>query len=444
MNEVQKSKSKGWMIACIALIVFSVCATTALFVTGAHNKKLQASVERGYEQGLYDLGDNLNNMEVNLSKLMIAPDGKYAAVLLSDVYNEALSAERALSDLPIDWEDAQELSHFFNRVADFAICYQQALINGKASKGFSDNLENIYVTTRVLQNEIEDSVSLVAQNKLDIRRISSVKPYAYRFRDGEIIEHNAVDYPELIYDGPFSDGRKDESYAYLCDLPDVSLDEAKKIALSALPDFAWQHIESAGKSAKEPLYELTLSGKDAHAYVCVSEHGGKIVNLTVSRPLGNVLLGEKTATERAQAFAARLGYEVQPVWYLATGGVAYVNLAPIEGDVVLYTDLVKVKVALDNGDVLGLEAKNFCLNHTERNTRLTMNRNAVPALVDSRLQIQNIRGALIPLENNASRLCYEVSATYKGLDYFVYLDAENGETVKVMRVVDSAQGKMTM
>ena len=89
MNEVRKSKSKGWMIACIALIVFSVCATAALFATGVHNRKMQAAVERGYEQGLYDLSDNLNNMEVDLSKLMVSPDGKYATVLLTDVYNEA-------------------------------------------------------------------------------------------------------------------------------------------------------------------------------------------------------------------------------------------------------------------------------------------------------------------------------------------------------------------
>ena len=111
----------------------------------------------------------------------------------------------------------------------------------------------------------------------------------------------------------------------------------------------------------------------------------------------------------------------------------------------MYTDLVKVKVALDNGEALGLEAKNYCLNHCkERNTSLTMNRAAVPTLVDDRLDIVSVRGALIPLDNGEERLCYEAAAKYNDLYYFVYLDAVNGETVKIMRTVDSAQGNLVM
>ncbi|MDE6399144.1 MAG: germination protein YpeB [Clostridiales bacterium] len=302
----------------------------------------------------------------------------------------------------------------------------------------------MYITARRLGAEINDSVALVAQHKLDIRKITSAKPYGYRFRADENITHNSIEYPELIYDGPFSDGRKDEEYRYFTGAASVTLEEAKNIAIAALPDFGVKTVTSAGKSENEPLYELTLSGDKGEAYCSVSEHGGKVVNLTVSRELGNIVLGEESAKACAVGIAERLGYDVQPVWYLASGGVAYVNLAPVIDDVVLYTDLVKVKVALDNGDVLGVEAKNYCLNHCDRNVKLTMNRAAIPQMLDSRLQVRSVRGALIPLENGTSHLCYEVASEYKGIEYFVYLDAATGETVKIMRTVDSEQGTLVM
>ncbi|MDE7395423.1 MAG: germination protein YpeB, partial [Clostridiales bacterium] len=123
---------------------------------------------------------------------------------------------------------------------------------------------------------------------------------------------------------------------------------------------------------------------------------------------------------------------------------AYVKLAPDEDGTVLYTDLVKVKVALDNGDILGLEAKNYCLNHCCRDLTITLNRAAVSQLIDNRLDVSSVRGALIPLENDQTRLCLEVAGKFKEIDYFIYLDGKTGETVKILRTVDSNQGSMVL
>lgn len=443
MEHRKEKHSKGWLITSVSLMLFSVCLAVSLVFSLAHNGRTQQALERTYEQNLYELGDNLNNIEVNLSKLMIAPEGRFATVLLTDVYSEALAAEKALSSLPVDWHDSESAASFLNKVADFAVSYQQALIVGKSGNNYADTVESMYVTARRLNAQIGDSVALASQNKLDIRKITSKKPFVFRSSDNKV-SHNSIEYPELIYDGPFSDGRAKEHYCHFDGAESISLKEAKEIAMAALPEFKAKSVTSAGKSGDEPLYELTVSGERGEAYFSVSEHGGKIVNLTVSRPLGAVMLGETSAKACAKDFAARVGYDVEPVWYLVSGGVAYVNLAPIENDVVFYTDLVKVKVALDNGEVLGLEAKNYCLNHTERPTELKMNRAAVPTLIDSRLKLNSVRGALIPLENGEQRLCYEAACEYKGLDYFIYLDAADGETVKIMRTVDSEQGSLVM
>ncbi|MCX4313987.1 MAG: germination protein YpeB, partial [Clostridia bacterium] len=131
---------------------------------------------------------------------------------------------------------------------------------------------------------IADSVSLVSENKMNIRKVTSEKPYS--FRSSDKISHTPVQYPELIYDGPFSDGRDVEEYRYFENEPAISLKDAKEIAKAALPDLGVKTVTSAGKSEKEPLYELMISGERGDAYVSVSERGGKIINLSVWRDLG--------------------------------------------------------------------------------------------------------------------------------------------------------------
>ena len=50
---------------------------------------------------------------------------------------------------------------------------------------------------------------------------------------------------------------------------------------------------------------------------------------------------------------------------------------------------------------------------------------------------------MIP-DGDSERFCYEVYGSYKGLDYFIYLDAHTGAQADVLRVIDSNQGSMIM
>ena len=60
-------------------------------------------------------------------------------------------------------------------------------------------MESMYVTARRLNAQIGDSVALASQNKLDIRKITSKKPFVFRSSDNKV-SHNSIEYPELIYD----------------------------------------------------------------------------------------------------------------------------------------------------------------------------------------------------------------------------------------------------
>nr|MDE7396047.1 germination protein YpeB [Clostridiales bacterium] len=336
IREDVKKKPVGFITAIVTLSVIVACLCFGFLATLMHNNRNKEAVERTYEQNVYDLGDNLENLEIDLSKLMVSGNGKLTATLLTDVYSRATAAERALSTLPVDFHEAENAAAFLNKVADFGISYQRAIVENRDCSSYASVAESLYDTAQKFNSQVKEYTNAIARHELDIRKITAARPYSYRMQ-GKAIAHNAIEYPELIYDGPFSDARKDEVYEMLKGQPSVSLKEAEDAALAALPDIGVRQIKSVGKSEGEPLYELALYGDKANAYVQVSEHGGKVIGLNVVRDLGRVLVGEESAKELATAYAQKLDYDVQPIWYLAAGGIAYVNLAPVVDGTVLYT-----------------------------------------------------------------------------------------------------------
>ena len=57
---------------------------------------------------------------------------------------------------------------------------------------------------------------------------------------------------------------------------------------------------------------------------------------------------------------------MEPTYYLKQGGAVTINYAYTQDDVTIYPDLIKLKIALDNGEVLGMETSGYLNNHTER------------------------------------------------------------------------------
>ena len=66
-------------------------------------------------------------------------------------------------------------------------------------------------------------------------------------------------------------------------------------------------------------------------------------------------------------FLREKGFEgMEENYYLKEDNTATINYAFRQDDVTMYPDLIKLKIALDNGEVVGMEARQYLMNHTER------------------------------------------------------------------------------
>ena len=106
--------------------------------------------------------------------------------------------------------------------------------------------------------------------------------------------------------------------------------------------------------------------------------------------------------------------------------IVTINYAYEEDGVLIYPDLIKVKIALDNGEVLGMEALGYLNSHTDRSfPKDIIGIEEAEAKISDRVAIENKRMAVIPLDDKTEKYCYEFQGRVEDKQFLVYINAEN-------------------
>ena len=119
---------------------------------------------------------------------------------------------------------------------------------------------------------------------------------------------------------------------------------------------------------------------------------------------------------------------MQETYYMKQDGFITINYAYKQGDVIMYADLVKVKVALDNGEVIGLETTGYLNSHNERQipTKKVSIENARKQ-ISTNAEVTSEGLAMIPTEWKTEKFCYEFKGKIEDIDFIAYINAETGE-----------------
>ncbi|MBR5009118.1 MAG: germination protein YpeB, partial [Clostridia bacterium] len=126
-------------------------------------------------------------------------------------------------------------------------------------------------------------------------------------------------------------------------------------------------------------------------------------------------------------------------------GVAVLNFAPRQAGVILYSDLVKVYLDRETEEVMGLDARNYRLNHRTRDLpKPRIPEKQAADYVSDSLQVEQTSLALIPLTQQTEVLCYEFKATKDETFYIVYINALSGEEEQIFEVINSEEGDLVV
>lgn len=261
------------------------------------------------------------------------------------------------------------------------------------------------------------------------------------------IEENMQDYDGLIYDGPFSEHMNNIEPKGLGDEEFNEVQAEQKI-YDYIDKEKVKKVDYKGETLgniRVHNFDVTLND-DSMFYINVSLQGGKVIWFMQDKQVSDEKISEEEAITIGKNFLDAHGiYGMKDNYYITQNGTTTINFAYVDGDVICYPDLIKVKVALDTGEVVGIEAKRYYTSHMERNlskplVSIDMARN----VLNSRIQILSEGLAIIPTEWSTEKLAYEFKGRVDEKEFIVYVDAKTGKEEKIFMIVNTPGGTMTM
>ena len=426
------SMRKKYLLLSMVL-VFALTVTGALALAGWEQAGIRkARLQEIYQGAVLSALRQMEDMQLSLEKALLSGNTAHCAAYLTQISSGGAQVQRSLSLLPLSHANNQHAVKFANQLSDYA---DTLIAQGSISARDYEQLKDLIQSCRAYTNALSGGME-----RLSAQALSGASFYP----EAESTESydSAVAYPSLIYDGPFSDGRKKAGARGLIGMPEISRAEAEKIARDFVgADRVIQVSQGADMGGDIPCYGVTLQLKDVTLEAAVTRQGGKILWLT---PDTADFPAEKTLAEcreNAIQFLNARGYEnMQPTYFQIYQGLAVLSFAATQGDALLYPDLVKVQLRLDNAQVVGLESRNYWQNHTARGIlQPALSVQEAKALINPQLQIEKTQLCLIP-SDTGERLCYEFQGEFNGDTYLLYIDAQTGEEADLLKLVESAAG----
>ena len=165
-----------------------------------------------------------------------------------------------------------------------------------------------------------------------------------------------------------------------------------------------------------------------------------------SRPIEVENIAVEDAVRLGMEFLNANGFSgMKESYYEKSDGSVTVNYAYVGQNITMYSDLIKIKVALDNGSIIGFESRGYLMNHTERSLApIRLSETDARAKISKHLTIDSVSLALIPLESRREVLCYECRGNFDGQNYLIYINAETGKEEKILLLIESENGVLTM
>ena len=185
---------------------------------------------------------------------------------------------------------------------------------------------------------------------------------------------------------------------------------------------------------------------DENINISISQKGGHVIYMNTNRNVNSEIISQEEATKKGKEFLDNKGFtNMKETYYITQEGVTTINYAYMQDDVIVYPDLIKVKVALDNGDILGIETTGYLNNHTQRNIQnIKITKEEAKKNLNKKLEITSERLAIIPTEWQTEILCYEFKGKVDDKEFLVYINAENGREEDILVITETANGVLTM
>ncbi|MCI9040073.1 MAG: germination protein YpeB [Clostridia bacterium] len=451
-----KNRLKDRHMLSVVVVLFAIIIAMGVWIYKKQTDYRLAS-ENQYNMAFFELVDYVQNVETYLAKSLISSTPEHGAETLTNVWKEANLAQVYLSRLPIESVELEKTEKFLNQVSDYSYSLSRKNINNKKlTQEDLNNLKQLHDYSVELENTLNQLSADMNDGRISWGELTKKGTIAFAQEVSNIsknsftnLEENFHEYSGLIYDGAFSEHiTKKEKKGLIGE--NVNEEKAKEIAKKFVGEDKVQEITLSGKSENTNMvtYDFAIkvnNEKDANLNISITEKGGHIVFMNYNRTVEAESVSQERANEIGKKYLNDRGFkDMKETYYLKQDGIVTINYAYEQDGVTIYPDLIKVKVALDNGEIMGVETSGYLNNHEKRDTsKIMVSKEQAKKNLNKNLDIKSENLAIIPTEWKSEVLCWEFKGKVDDTDFLVYINCETGKEEDILVIVNTPNGTLT-
>lgn len=450
-----KDRLKDRHMLTLVVVLISIIVILGLFTYKKQREYRQAS-ENAYNMAFFELVDYVDSVEVYLAKALVSNTPEHGAETLTYVWREANLAQSYLARLPISSSELENTAKFLNQVSDYSYSLSRKNINNQElTQEELDNLTKLHQYSTELKNTLNQLSEDLNSGRISWGELTKKGSPVFAQEVSNIskesfsnLEENFHEYAGLIYDGAFSEHMTNPERKGLTG-EEIDEETAKQKALEFIGAENVKEINSNGitQNANIQSYDFSVVKNDGvNVWISISQKGGHVVFSNSTRDVTAEIISQENANEIGKKFLDSRGiYNMKPTYYLKQNGIVTINYAYEQDGVTVYSDLIKLKVALDNGEILGMETSGYLNSHEYRNFATPkVSKEKAREKINKNLEIQSEGLAMIPTEYQSEILCWEFKGVVDDRQFLVYINVENGKEEDVLVILDTPNGILTM
>ncbi len=440
------NKNRIWIVVTLILLII-----IGILVFNLNNQKKEYSTIKtnDYNKAFYEVVDYVQNVKTYLAKAMISKSAEHGAEILTHVWRESNLAQSYLGMLPVESQELENTQKFLNQVSEYSYSLSRKNIEGKEITDEEiSKIKELYNYSNDLSNALNEMSEELNSGELSWQNlIKNNNTDIAEARTFNVVEENFHEYTGLIYDGAFSEHMTSNEKKGLTG-EDIDEETAKNMIEEFIGSEKIKNIKNNGyvENGEIPVYRFEVTtNEEKNIGISISRKGGHIVYFNYNRDVGEEKISEDEAIQKGIDFLNSKGFNnMKQTYYLKENGFITVNYAYNQNNVTIYSDLIKLKIALDNGEIIGLESTGYLNSHYDRNipTNKITSEEARKNLSD-KVNVTSEGLAIIPTEWNTEVFCYEFKGKIEDIDFIVYVNAENGEEQDILIITNTPNGVLT-
>jgi spore germination protein len=365
---------------------------------------------------------------------------------LAEVWRITSAAQSDVGQLPLTLLPFNKTEEFLANVGEFS--YRTA-VRDLDSEPLSDEeyktLQSLYDKSTDIQKELRKVQHLVLENNLrwmDVQlALSTDQQEDNTIIDGfKTVEKNVESYSETDFGPSFTRmNQENNGFKYLTG-NQIDEKKAKQIAQDflGLEGDEEIHVADNGEGSDYGFYSLSIDDPKAKTqiYMDITKKGGYPIWVLRNRDVKEKNISLNEAMENAKKYLSDHRFKNLELNESAQyDNIGVFTFTSVKDNVRIYPDTITMKVALDDGNVIGFTARDYLMAHHDREIpKASLTLEDARKKINPGVEVMEDRKAIIVNDLDEEILCYEFLGTIENDTYRIFINANNGHEEKVEKL----------